>query len=322
MRLTNNMISKGYLKSLNSSQTEMNDMNTRIAAKRKYIKFSKNPVNAMKAMKVRQSLSRIDVYSSNLSSAQDILNQYESTISNINSLVTEATAQFMQGITGTSDESVRRTVADALRGFQKSILAAANAKYAGDYIFGGNNTGDIPFSISAGGKLLYKGQDVDTGVFGPEERLIDIGIGLTKDADGKIITQTAMNISNSGAELLGTGIDTDGITNNLYNLLGEMADILENNEADKFDIYTNKLQKKADDIRIQYVNVGEKSDYISFFTERLKSEQVNLQINQSKLESIDFAESITIFGELELAYNACLQMGTKILQPSLLDFLR
>lgn len=322
MRLTNSMISKGYLKSLNSSLAEMNDMNTRITAERSYMKFSEDPVNAMKAMKVRQNLSRIDVYSDNLSNAQDILDQYESSISDISSIATEAIAQFSQGITGTSDDSVRASVADTLRGYQESILAAANTKYAGDYIFGGNNIGDTPFTVDGSGKLLYKGQDVDTGTFESEERLIDIGLGLSVGADGKITSQSSMNISNSGTTLLGTGTDSDGITNNLYNLLGEMADILENNETDKFDKYSDKLQSVADDIRIQYVGVGEKSDYITFFTDRLNSQQSNLQKNQNKLESMDLAEGITIFGEMELAYNACLQMGTKILQPSLLDFLQ
>jgi Flagellin and related hook-associated proteins len=315
-------MSKGYLKNLNSSLTKMNDMNTLITAERKYMKFSDDPVNAMKAMKVRQNLSRIDVYNENLSSAQDILSQYESTISDINNITTEALAQFSQGITGTSGESARESVAETLRSYQESILAAANTKYAGDYIFGGNNIGDVPFTVDSSGKLLYKGQDVDTGTFESEERLIDIGLGLSVGTDGKITSQSAMNISNSGATLLGTGTDSDGISNNLYNLLGEMADALENNETDKFDMYSSKLQSVADDIRIQYVGVGEKSDYITFFTERLSSEQSNLETNQNKLESIDLTEGITIFGEIELAYNACLQMGTKILQPSLLDYLK
>jgi flagellar hook-associated protein 3 FlgL len=322
MRLTNSMITRDYLKSLNSSLKDMNDMNNRITAKRSFMSFSEDPVTAMKSMKVRQGLTRIDVYTRNLSSAQDILTQYESTISNINSLVTEALAQVSQGITGTGGESVRKTVANALRGFQDSILAAANTKYAGDYIFGGDNVGTAPFSVSEDGKLLYKGQDVDTAAFEPEDRYIDIGIGISKDSDGKIIPQSALNISVSGAMLLGSGVDSNGITNNLYNLLGIIADKLENNDLDDINLYHTKLDAKSDEIRMQYVNVGEKANYISFFTDRLGSEKFNLQTRQSELESIKIEEAIISFSEMELAYNACLQMGTKILQPSLLDFLR
>lgn len=300
----------------------MSNTNTLIAAKRKYMHFSDDPANAMRAMKVRVGITRVDVYTENLFDAKDILSQYESTISNINTLMTEAVVQVSQGMTGTGDASVRKAVASALRGFQESILAAANTQFAGDYIFGGDNVGEKPFDIGPDDKLTYKGQPVDTGTFDAEERYIDIGIGVEFDGSGKVILGSAMNIALSGAELLGTGVDGDGITNNIYNLLGMLADKFENNDMTDVDTYYKKLQGMADDIRIQYVGIGEKTNYITFFTERLNSEQTNLLVKQNRLESMDLAEGITAFGEQELAYNACLQMGTKILQPSLLDFLR
>lgn len=322
MRLTNSIMTKNYLNSLNKSLSEMSNTNTLIAAKRKYMHFSDDPANAMRAMKVRVGITRVDVYTENLLDAKDILSQYESTISNINTLMSEAVAQVFQGMTGTSDENVRKAVASALRGFQDSILAAANAQFASDYIFGGDSVGNKPFTVDEDGKLMYKGQPVDTGTFVEEERYIDIGIGLEFDGGGEVVPVSAMNIALSGANLLGTGVDGDGITKNIYNMLGILAEKFENNDMTDIDTYYEKLQGMADNIRIQYVSIGERSNYITFFTERLETEQNNLLVKQNRLESLDLAEGITAFGEQELAYNACLQMGSKILQPSLLDFLR
>lgn len=105
-------------------------------------------------------------------------------------------------------------------------------------------------------------------------------------------------------------------------MLGLLAEKFESNDMTDIETYHKKLQGMADNIRIQYVSIGEKINYITFFTERLKSEQDKLLVKQNRLESMDLAEGITAFGEQELVYNACLQMGSKILQPSLLDFLR
>lgn len=321
MRMTNSMMSNSYLSNLNKSSEKMNSTNNLITAERSYLKISDDPATALKAMKVRKNLSRIEVYEDNLSDAQGIVDQYESTISSINNITKEALAQVLQGVTGTSDIDVKKTVASTLRGYQETILAASNAQYGDDYIFGGEQAGTTPFTLDASGNLLYNGQDVNTGTFGDEFRYIDVGVGLNVDVSGVVSAKSAFNISTAGSALLGTGVDANGIANNLYNLLGDIADKLEADDMTDITLYSEKLTEKAADIRIQYVSIGAKSDYITYFTDRLKSEKTNAATRQSELESIDIEEAIIVFGEQELAYNACLQMGTKLLQPSLMDYL-
>lgn len=323
MRLTNNIISKNYLKSLNKSLTEMNDMNTLIAAKRKYMNFSDDPISALRAMKVRQELTRTDVYIENLHDANDIFSQYESVISNINSIVQDALVQVSQGMTGTSDEKAREAVATSLDGFQKAILAAVNSQFAGKYIFAGDTVGGIdgepPFSLGDDDKLMYKGIPV-ASIDKPEDvdgkRYIDIGLGLDIDDDGNVNPNSAWNIAISGLDVIGYG------EKNLYDILGKIVEKFKNNDMTDIDKLYGDLQDIANQVRVEYVKVGEKADYVKFFVERLDSNKYNLSVKQTRLEGLDLAEGITAFGDLELAYNACLQIGTKILQPSLLDFLK
>lgn len=323
MRLTDSMMSKTYLKNLNSSLKALNDSNTRVAAKRRYMRFSEDPARSLKAMKIRKNLSRISLYKDNLNDAQGILDQYESSISNINEIAREAFAQVMQGTTGTSNNpEVRATVANTLRSFQDSILSAANAKYADDYIFGGEGVGTPPFSISDTGELLYNGQNIDTGTFSDEYRYIDIGMGIDFEGDGSVSQKSAFDVVISGIELLGSGVDSDGVSGNLYNLIGQIADKLENNDLGDIDLYSKKLEELSGNVRLQYVSIGEKSNFITYFKDRLTAEETNAKTKQTELEGLKTEEGIMEFKELEFTYNACLQMGTKILQHSLMDFLR
>lgn len=321
MRLTNNMMSKTYLSNLNSSLERLNASNLRISSERSFMTMSEDPATAIKAMAVRKNLSRNEAYQENLSNAQGIVDQYETTIASINDVVTDAVSQVLQGVTGTSSEDARVAIASALRGYQETILSTANTVFGDDYIFGGDQVDKTPFTLAANGALLYNGQNVDTGTFKDEYRYIDVGIGIEIDGTGEVNSASAFNIANSGTTLLGTGVDGNGITNNLYNLLGKLADMFENNDMDDIQVYSDKLDTLADDVRVQYVSVGAKSDYISYFTKRLEAEEFNATKKLSDLEDIDIEEETINYAEMKLAYDACLQMGTKLLQPSLMNYL-
>jgi len=320
MRLTNAMITNNYLKNLNRNTKELTDLNTKVTAQRQFLKMSDDPAAALAAFGVRKQLARIEMYNKTLGDSQGHLNEAETSLSTINDTVNEAFTQVMQGITGTSDEVARKVIAASLRSHQDMILGAANAKYSNKYIFGGDGFEQMPFTLDGSGNLEYQGQNVDTGTFGAESRYVDIGLGMTISGS-TVLPQSALDTAYSGATLLGTGVDGDGIPNNIYQLIGEIADKLESGDLSNIDLYTQKLEKKSDDIRMQYVGIGEKANYISFFSDRLDREKIAASTKQNDLEVLSLEDGIMQFSQQELVYNACLQMGTKILQPSLLDYL-
>ncbi len=320
MRLTDNMITGNYLKGLNRNLQDLSDLNTKVSAQRRFMKMSEDPARAVKAFDVRKDLNRIDLYNTSLNDSQALLDEAEDSLSTISDVMTETLAHISQGMNGSMSDSDRATVANTLRSYQQMILGAANVKSSGRYLFGGSGFGETPFTVNGSGQLTYNGQNVNTGSFPAEHRYVDIGIGLSISG-GTVDSQTALDVAYSGADLLGTGMDGNGLPNNLYNLIGEIADKIEAGDLDDIATYTDKLESRADDVRMQYVSIGEKSNYISFFTNRLASEKITASAKQSDLESLPLEEGAILFSQQELMYNACLQMGTKILQPSLLDYL-
>lgn len=321
MRLTNNMISTNYLKNLNKNMKQLTEMNTKVSSQRKFLKMSEDPATALSAFHVRKDLARNDMYTKTLNESQGMLDEAEIAISNISDVATNARVQIMQGMTGTSGVAEQRMTAQELRKCQEMILGAANATFSDKYVFGGREFENAPFSLDGAGDLLYYGQNVNTGTFGPESRYVDIGIGMAVDGSGNVTPQTALDTAYSGITLLGSGVDGDGLSNNLYQLLGQIADKLEAGDLTNMDMYLNKLELKSDDIRMQYVSVGEKSNYISFFADKLDRDKLASATKQNKLEELSLEEGAIQFSQQELVYNACLQMGMKLLQPSLMDYL-
>lgn len=321
MRLTNNLIIRGYLSNLNSSLNELNKLNDLMSSQRSFSKASDDPATALKAYKVRRSLSDISVYKNNIGDAKARFTEIESSISALNDIVTEASTKVLQGRNGTMSESQRGIIVSALREMQQQILNIANSKFSDKYIFGGSNVKSAPFTVDSSGALLYNGIDVDTGTFAADNLYLDIGLGISMDALGDVNSQSALDISYPGNELLGSGKDGNGISNNLYNILGSIADIFESNDLTNLEAYADKLSQKQEDIRVMYANIGERTKFIEFLDSRFSSDENNAKIKQSDLESVDMAQAILDFKSQENAYNAALMMGSRVITRSLIDYL-
>ncbi len=322
MRVTDKMITNTYLTNLNKSYLQMNDLNEKVTSGRKYLKASEDPATALKAYQVRENLSRISLYKDNVSEVDGLFTDVESGISSINTILADVSEQLVQGRNGTNNSEDLQVIAEVVRNYQSEILSIANSNYGGDYIFGGNKMNEMPFTLEEDGTLLYQGVDVDSNdEFPSEELYYDIGLGLKTDASGNVLAGTALDISNPGSEVFGTGVDENGVSNNLYNLLGQIADLFESGDISSIDPYMTKLEERTSDNLIAYANIGQKTNFIDFLADRFATDETNALEKQQNLEGVDSAQGILEFNNAELAYQAALQMGTKIIQTSLLDYI-
>ncbi len=323
MRITNKMINTTYLNNLNSSLSDLTHLNQQVSSGRSYLKASDDPVASLKAYQVRQNLSRISLYQDNISSAQNILTDVESSYAELNSVLTNAVEKIIEGESDNSSADDRAIIAEVLKQYQGEILDIANSKSSSKYVFGGSDMYTVPFSVE-NGTLYYHGIDVnsDSSSFAEETLYYDTGLGLKTDASGSVISGSAFNIANPGSSVFGVGVDSDGITNNIYNLIGDIADKLASNDLTDLGSYVSKLETVKDDVLINYANIGQKTNFLDFLTERLSSNSFNATKQQSSLECVDKAEAILSYNTQNTAYNAALAMGSKLLQYSLLDYLR
>jgi flagellar hook-associated protein 3 FlgL len=97
--------------------------------------------------------------------------------------------------------------------------------------------------------------------------------------------------------------------------------MFEDNDLADADKLTAKMERKVEDIMVQYAGIGEKCKSLEFLSGRLDDDESNAMAKQNMLESADPAKSILDYRNQELSYTAALQMGAKVLQTSLLDYL-
>lgn len=348
MRITNKMITSKYIRSLNTLSTDLDKLNTKVASGREFSKASENTSAAVKAFQIRRDLSKTEGYQANIAHAQTSLANTESSLMHMQELLREANVQIMSGNTGTSSADERKIIATELRGIQNQLLQTLNSQSSDIYYFGGSNTDVLPFTLDANGKLAYNGYTLEKPLplgtveentafidsMKKDPRYVDIGLGarLIPDPDdaAKTIVDPAsvfeysipgINIVGSGTTTLSDGTTT--VSNNLYDLLGQIADALEsdNYSHDAVAELGGKLSEASREILYNITDVGSKTSYLNFMTERYETRTLNLQDNQVDAEAADPARTIIDFQSQKVAYQAALQMGTQIIQPSIFDFM-
>ena len=342
MRITNKIITAKYTRSVNNLALELNRLNTQVASGRKFSRASENTSAAVKAFRLRNDMYKIDGYQENIAHAKAYLTNAESAVSHIEELMQTASEKILAAVNGTQSQSERKIIASEIRNLQAQLFQTLNSNSSGEYYFGGTNTDNRPFEI-VDGKLQYNGYDLDLPLpagtpaensalvssLRKDTQYVDIGLNVKFDEiTGQIDGSTAFGYSIAGINIVGSGtIAVDGIagevSDNLYNVLGLIADEL---ESDNYSTgATNALLGHFNNIKgrvIQTITeIGSKAAYLDFMSERLGNQHFNYQERQLTLEGVDPAAAIIEFKSQELAYNAALQMGTRIIQPSIFDFM-
>jgi flagellar hook-associated protein 3 len=126
-----------------------------------------------------------------------------------------------------------------------------------------------------------------------------------------------MEVSVPGTDLMGRGKE------NLYVILSGLHQALSNGaDADEINDYIKKLQDRQDSSLALEAKLGAQMHGIDMMLARYTKNIKNYTQMKSDAEDADLAEVITNYTTAQTVYNAALAAGSKIIQTSLLDFLR
>lgn len=345
MRVTNKMITNRYTRDLNKSLSTLNTLSSKVESGRKFTKGSEDPIGAVKAYRLRREYYKNENYLTNLEEADSILTSAESNLMGINRNIQTTYTSYLKGINGTISKEDREIISTELGRIQESLVSTLNSQFNDKYLFGGTSMETPPFEVSSNGDLLYKGVNVSIAnqnaadgtpekeaynklqELSKENMFLDLGLSLNMNDDGTVNQNSVFNVAMPGINFLGYGVTTiDGqeVPNNLYDLIGKMRDVLEdeNFSMEKIDPYIKNFEENKNNVLKQITNIGALTNYVDFIKTRTEDNNINLNEKILDVEYVDQTEAIMDWKMQEFAYTAALQMGTKIIQPSFLDFMK
>ena len=160
----------------------------------------------------------------------------------------------------------------------------------------------------------------------------DIGLGLKIAGDTTVDTRTAFQVSFSGLTLTGfagydkvetiTGKRGTEVAGNIYDLLTQIEGAL-HPVMDKagLDDMHDQLVALTDNVGLTRTDLGNRMQYLEQTKDRLDDDITDMTTLETDLISSDPAQEAIKMKECEYVWLAVMQLGSKVLPASLLDFM-
>jgi flagellar hook-associated protein 3 FlgL len=295
-RVTQSMINTQLIRNLNKNMMRMDNSQNQLATGRRINRPSDDPVGISYSMRYRSELSANSQYKENVDSAISWLDQADTTSNLIGTLFQRVRELAVQGANGSNPQSARDAIASEVSELHKQLITLGNSQFNGKYIFNGQKTDIEPYSSE------FPADSVpDEGQIG-----FEIGVGVK------------ISVSVSGSRVFGTPEDPD----NAFAMLTELRDSLVNGDDQGIQSALGHLDSRLNKFLEVRADIGAKLNRIELAKDRLEDININVQQLQSYTEDADMAALITALKTDEAVYQASLSVGSRIIQSTLIDFLR
>jgi flagellar hook-associated protein 3 FlgL len=310
MRVTTSMMSGGYLRNINNNLAELQKYQNQISSQRRLTKLSDDPIGIIRSMQARVRLANIAWYQDDVESAQKWLTQTETSLNEINSVIQKVYETSVEASTDTLSNDDRQGIAELVGQMRDHLITIGNNKFGDKYIFAGYNTGAAPFTLDAGGNILYNGVDMndpaDPNLIAEGQQVIQYSVGLNLRTD----------VSLTGVQVFGTGDD------NIYKIMDNFYNDLQSGAPSSvLSTYLDKFQTAQSRVLSNLADIGGRTNRLKLLENRYSVDEVNFTEIKSKVEDIDVAEVTVQWKTAMSVYEYALKIGSSILQNSLVDYI-
>ncbi len=290
MRVTQSMLANNMLRNLSNSYSRMGKYQDQLATGKKITKPSDDPVVAMKGISYRTNLTEVEQYKRNLSEVYNWMENSDAAMDKATQVMQRLRELTVQASNGTYEEGQKAAIAEEVGQLKDHLVSIANSQVAGKYIFNGTNTAEKPFS-EYGTRSSVKGSDVNIEVSK------GVRIPVNMDADDVFPGAMFSDIENLEQTLKG-------------NMTGEVGSFL------------GTLDGHIDSIVAGRAEMGARYNRVELIEARVDEQEVIANRILSDNEDADIERVITELKTQESIHRAALGVGSRIIQPTLLDFLR
>lgn len=312
MRVTNTMLINNMISNIGKNMRRMEGYQRKLATGKKIAVPSDDPIVAARALKLRTDVSQLEQYKRNAEDAVSWLEITESALNNIGEILQRVRELAVQAGNSTMTTEDTQKTAEEVEQLKGQLIKIANSTYAGRYIFSGFKTDT---------KLLDDDGNFVVEVEDTESIIYEVGIS------------DSININVLGGELFNHGEEVIvGQPAKLITMMNEFIAALKsgdkiaicdpNDDLPEGESILEKLDDEMNNLLAIRASVGARYNRLELTIDRLDINKFNFTKLMSENEDIDQAENIMLLKSEENVYKASLAGGARIIQTSLVDFLR
>lgn len=338
MRVGENTTLNVVRDSLNRSRLRMNDLQQQNATLKRVNKPSDDPVGNTKLMAIRNETLDNEQFEKNANLAKAFLNYTDSSLEEVTNLVARAKELALgQSSSAANGAESRAMVAQEIKNIQNEITAIANRRLGDRYIFSGYKTNTQPFDSEGNGS--YKGDDgnimveVQKDVFigmnipgkelflGPAAKVAPGAAPPVVGSPGMAAAQAEAGRNPASSPEMATQSRTDP-TQSIFATLEALRVGLMTNDVDQIRATLDPLDKISTRVITTRSEIGARSAGIDSAIANMGKKNVFNAELQSGIEDADVIQVVSDMAREESVLRASLQASNKLIQPTLLEFLR
>ena len=297
MRVTQSMLSGNMLRNLSSSYTKMGAIQDQITTGKKVNRPSDDPVVAMKGIALRASLDKVEQFQRNLGEVHNWLDSSDDALDKVGSAMQRVNELMVQAASDSNTSDDRAKIAIEISQIRSHIQNLANTQVGEKYIFSGTKTKTPPFD----GVAFVSSTDPAYNA-------------MIKNVDIEIFEGVTMKVNSNTLDTF-RGIDT---------MLSDISSKMTTGSGTSTD-YAAAITTVSDQMNLiltTRADIGARQNRSELMDDRLQSQLVIATKQMSENEDIDYEKTITEMITQESIHRAALSAGAKIIQPSLVDFIR
>lgn len=300
-RVTSQILVQRALANLRYQSNRIVDLQTQLSSGLRVNSPSDDPIDARRAINARATIAKNEQYVQNIASAGPRLEETVTSLQTLTDNLLRARELTLRGANGTNDQNALNILAEEINQILEGAVNTANHQTGNAYIFGGTRTTQPPFQVTRN----INGDITSVSYVGNTESIaVTIGDGIDV-----VTNEPGSRVFQSGQDLFQTLID---IRDNLR--AGDQAS-LQNARLAELDAIRQQLGQGI-------ARVGAVQNRFTAAEAELEDFQIQLRQLLSDSIDADFAEVVLNLNAQSNAFQAALNAASRVIQPSLLDFIR
>lgn len=313
MRITNSSMVKNQMYDMQQNLTRMSKINEQINSSKMINRVSDDPHKAIRIMTLNNEIKYTEKYNSNVDETVGWMNTTDGSLEQFGNMLGDIKQGILKVGNGTYSDEELKAIRAEMNEKIKEVADTLNTTYGGKYMFGGTNVDEPPI-------IMEEKDGIVTLSINPNSNMGDLRADIS---DGiNIDYNLSVGEIFKGTDEKGNPIDFLEELNNVSKL---MDDIVKGDKDAKETLLTttkgniDKLYNHALDERTSLgvrVNTAEKVKELN------EGNILNMKGVLSMDQDVNQVEKFIELKSVELIYQASIQVGTKLIQPTILDYLR
>ena len=311
-RVTHETIQRSTLRNLQTNLSAMAQMQGQLSSGKRIQVPSDDPAATGQALHLRDTTRQLDQYQRNGQDGDSWLTTVDTAMTTALSYLRNARDLVVQSGDGGLGQTSRNALADNIDGLRAGLLSQANTQYQGRSVFAGTSDAGAAFAV-------------DTGSVPPAYTWNGSGGATVMRQVGPT---TTVRVDTDGSQAFGWNdasvADTDGdpSTSNstVFALMDKISAGLRN--GDDVTGSLNDLDAVMQNMLTAASSNGSRQKILESTMSDVSSQQLTIKGQLTGVEDIDMASVIMNLQMQEVVYQGALSAGARVLQPSLVDFLK